>query len=591
MKTLLILRRIVLPMLAFCLLALGAVLSSCEEPATGPGPSGGATVTGILNDEQGHIVPGATVAAIGASDKKLSTVVTNDEGAFAISGLPSDLNGVRLQVTHQDFKPYANTINEIISQSGGITGVLVNMMHADSCCATLTLDVTGTNGVPLANVEVRLRRGDLLITMSRTDSNGRVVFNNVCAGEYNIRLSRDGYAVLERGGITVHGCEPTHLEAGMHANGDNQHGADSCCRGYLRIIPKDSNGVNLSGATVRITKTGMNPRTLVSNGDGAIFHEMCDGTYVVHITKDGYRPIEFTVTLHCNDSVVTDRRMDHVPANNNDSCCNGRLQVNTHDSTTNANVNGASVVLRKAGVVVGTATSAEGHVVFEHLCTGDYTVVIEKDGYVRQEFTVHLDCNGHVEVTRSLAPSGGNQDTCCHGRITVTVRDSVTNAVLANTTVRIWKNGTLIATRTTDANGHAVFENLCAGTYAFDFSHDGYAAREMGGVTIQCNGTAEVSKQLVHNPDNCCTAVFRFHVKDSAVADGGWISGVTVTITSGNDTWTGTTNGDGTYVREALCGHKTYTITFSKDGFHTKSITIQLTDCRTAEETIMLTRL
>jgi hypothetical protein len=586
MRTLLLLRRLALPLVAlFCLL-----LGACQEQPTGTGPAGNESVSGTLSDEIGNLVPGAIVEAVGAADARIALDTTNDYGAFTLAGLPANLTGVQLRVVHTEFKPFTTSIQSIVALAGGKEGVLLSLLHDDSCCAKLVVTVTGANGVPLGNTEVRLRRGDHLISTGHTDSTGHITFTNVCNGEFNLRLSRDGYHVMERGGVHVTNCDTTRLEFAMNAN-ENEHHDDTCCNGKLRIMPRDSaTHAVLSGASVRITKLGGTARTITSNGDGTIFRELCSGTYNVRIAKEGYRVIEFQITVNCNDSVYTDRYLAHLEEHHgDDSCCNGRVDIIPRDSATNAILNGATVKLYKGATLLSTKTTAEGHTVFEGLCIGTYSISIFKDGYKHIEYSFTLTCNQHVEITRTLAAEHA-ADTCCHGAITIIARDSASNAVLANTGVRLSKGGVNIGTGTTNANGVVGFDGLCEGTYVVNMTRDGYHAREFT-VVITCNQHREVTGKMLHNEGDttCCNAVMRFRVKDSTVAEGGWLTGVTVTIKRGNDVIaTGTTNGEGNYAHDGICGNATYTVTFTKEHFHLKTVTFTLTTCRTIEETIRI---
>ncbi|MEO5930999.1 MAG: carboxypeptidase regulatory-like domain-containing protein [Candidatus Kapaibacterium sp.] len=499
MRTLLSLRRF-LPLFAL----LCFFVSACKDqnPTGVNNPASKTVVSGSLTDELGNIVPGAVVEALSASDIRLALDTTNDQGAFSLSGVTNDPS-VKIRISHGEFKTYTSTIQELISSAGGNDGVVLHMSHADSCCARLTIQVSGgEHNTRLGGVEVRLRRGHDVVVIGTTDSNGRVTFTNICNGEFNLRIAKTGYTVVERGGINVHGCDSTLIEFHMNAT-PGEHHDDTCCNGKLRIVAKDSaTGASLSGASIRINKTGGNARTIVSNGDGSIFREVCAGTYNVRIAREGYRTVEFTVTVTCNDSVYTDRRL-------------GAVTPPHHD------------------------------------------------------------------------------DSCCHGRATIIARDSTTNAVLSGATVRFYSGGTLRSTTTTNGDGRVVLEGLCAGTYSIDISKDHYHHVEFS-FTIGCNGTYETTRKLLAETtppaDSCCNGSMTFRVKDSAVADGGWLSGVNVTVVrNGVTVAQGTTNGDGNYTRNELCGHATFTVTYSKSGFHSKTVTFTMTDCRAITETIRLT--
>lgn len=590
MRTLQLLRRLAIPVMALlCLL-----LSACEEPLTGNGPAGNETVTGTLADERGNFVPGALVEAINASNTRLAIDTSDDYGMFSLKGLPENLSGVQLRVLHSEFRPLATSIQEIVSMAGGPEGVLVNVLHSDSCCATISVSVANDNGVALGGVEVRLRRGDKLISNGISDSSGKVIFSNVCGGEFNLRLAKEGYKVMERGDIKIEGCVEKELEFSMRPAEGNEKKDDSCCHGTLRIIPRDSsNNEVITNAHVQIKRVGGNTRNEKTNGDGATFREMCAGTYNVRIAKEGdinYKVVEFQITLECNDSVVTERTMVRKAGeNNNDTCCNGRVDIIPRDSANNEVLNGATVKLWKGNKLIAGKNTNDGHTVFEKLCAGEYSVSIFKDGHKGIEFSFNLECNGRLELTKTLVKNV--PDSCCDGSLTVVVRDSTNNGVLANTKVRLWKNGVNIVSKVTNGDGVVKFEDLCSGKYGVDMIREGYKSREFN-VTLECNQQAEITQKLLkveNNNDSCCNAKFKFRVKDSTIADGGWLKNVTVTIKKGDQVIaTGNTNADGYYLREAICGNSTYTIIFSKDGFTEKSISITLTTCKVVEETIRI---
>ncbi|MDB5036326.1 MAG: Cna protein B-type domain protein [Chlorobi bacterium] len=595
MRTLLSLRRF-LPLFAL----LCFFVSACKDqnPAGVNNPASKTVVSGSLTDELGNIVPGAVVEALSASDIRLALDTTNDQGAFSLSGVTADPS-VKIRISHGEFKTFTSSVQELVSSAGGNDGIVLHMSHADSCCARLTIQVSGgEHNTRLGGVEVRLRRGNDVVVIGTTDSNGRVTFTNICNGEFNLRIAKTGYTVVERGGINVHGCDSTLIEFHMNAVPGNEHHDDTCCNGKLRIVAKDSaSGASLSGASIRINKTGGNARTLVSNGDGAIFREVCAGTYNVRIVREGYRTVEFTVTVTCNDSVYTDRRLGHVTTpHNDDSCCHGRATIIARDSTTNAVLSGATVRFYSGGTLRSTSTAnGDGRVVLEGLCAGTYTIDISKDHYHHVEFTFTIGCNGTYETTRKLlAETTPNNDSCCHGRATIIARDSTTNAVLSGASVRLSSGGTVRSTTTTNGDGRVVLEGLCAGTYTINITKDHYHAVEFT-FTIGCNGTYETTRKLLAETtppaDSCCNGSMTFRVKDSSVAEGGWLSGVNVTIVrNGVTVAQGTTNADGNYTRNELCGHATFTVTYSKSGFHSKTVTFTMTDCRAITETIRIVK-
>jgi hypothetical protein len=572
------------------MLLLGIVLGACqEETPVNSDPTAGKVVSGVLRDEQGFIVPNAVVQALAPSAVSLAVDTTDEYGGFTLDGLPEDLASLQLKVGHPDFKPFAVGLAEAMMNAGAPTGLLLSMEHNDSCCGRLSLRVSSqSNNALLSDAEVRVRRNGTLVTTVSTDSTGTITFENLCGGNYSLRIAKTGYAVVERN-VGIEHCDSTSLDIRMETSGGNGSD-DSCCGGYLRIIPRDSATNNvITGASIRINRPGTAGRTLTSNGDGAIFREVCQGQWEVRIAREGYRVVEFSVTMECDDSVVTTRTLASN-GQGNDTCCDGRVTVIARDSSTNALLTGATIRMWRGGTLVATRTMSGEGVTFEDLCSGQYGFDVTRDGYRHSEFALTLECNSVREVTRRLLRESNTGDTCCRGVIEVDVADSTTGAALANATVRLWRGSQQIRSLTTSSNGSVRFAELCEGNYGVSIHREGYISREFD-LELGCNQARGFSLRLLsdNDPDTCCNAVLRLRVKDSTVANDGWLSGVSVTISRGNSVVaSGTTNSDGRYGREELCGQSTYTVTFSKEGYQSKSVTFTYTECRTIEETIRL---
>jgi uncharacterized surface anchored protein len=455
---------------------LASIIVACQKEAptaTNQQPLD-KSVNGVIRDEQGYIVPNAVVEAINSATATLAVDTTDEYGAFTLDKLPQELSSLQLRVSHGDFKPFVGRLEDAVSNAGATTGLILHLLHSDSCCGRLSLRVSSSaTGAALSGAEVRLRRNDRLVTLVTTDSTGMISFDNLCGGTYSLRISKSGYAVVERNAQIEH-CDSTSLDIRLEgSNGGDHH--DTCCAGTMRIIPRDSatNAV-ISGASVRITAANGVTRTGTTGGDGITFHEICAGEWSIRIAKDGYRVIEFSVTAHCNDSIVTTRTMAAL-AEHHDTCCDGRITVIARDSSNNELLLNATVKIWRGGTLLATRTVAQGGAVFTDLCAGEYSLDITREHYHHSEFMVTLGCNGNMEIVRRLLSETTNQDSCCGGIVTLIVRDSTSNAVISNATVRLWRGSTLVTTQTTNGDGNIRFTGLCTGTYGISIAREGYA--------------------------------------------------------------------------------------------------------------------
>jgi hypothetical protein len=365
--------------LLLCLVAVSFLAACSEDPPTSV-QTGENSVAGVVRDEQGFPVPHAVLEALNAASSLVSIDTSDETGAFALSGLPADLGSMKVRITHSDFKPLLTELSTIVSNAGGNTGVLLSMEHIDSCCGRLALTTSAIDGTRIGGVEVKLRKGDRLVTMTTTDSTGALVFENLCEGRYNLRFAKSGYGVVERV-FEIGYCDTTSLDIRLEAN--NSGGGDTCCGGLLRIVPRDSaTNTVITGASIRITRPNGATVTKESSSEGSGFGELCQGEYEVRIAREGYRVVEFSVTMGCDEEKTVTRTL----ARNGDTCCDGRVIVIVRDSATNAVLTGATVKLWKGNQMVRSGSMTANGLAFEDLCNGNYGVSISKEGYRAIEF-------------------------------------------------------------------------------------------------------------------------------------------------------------------------------------------------------------
>jgi hypothetical protein len=575
----------------FCLI----IFASCAQQATNPQQTGG-SVSGIIENQQGYTVPEATVQALDTSNAVIDAETTDSSGAFTLHKLPGDLSKVSVRVTHPDYTETSVGLQALITQTGTgttTTGIALTVLSNDSCCGILDLTVLTPHGGGLGNAQVLVRRNDYSVASAYTDSTGHLIFHNLCAGSLNIRVSKDGYLVSERT-FTIEHCDSTAIVDTMTVAANTSGNADSCCNGLLTIVAEDSaTSAAISGASVIVSRSGMTRSETTNDHGQSGIHALCAGEYVVHISDTHYHSIEFSVTLTCNDTVTVTRLLSAVAANT-DSCCSGRDYITVLDSATRVTLSGATVVLtNRTSGASQTETTNGSNLRFGNLCPGNYLCTISKDGYHTTTFDFQQGCDAVLSFSKSLL-SITNSDSCCNGRDYITVIDSSTRQAIDNATVAVYLSGTQIPADTINYTNTIRLGNLCPGNYRVTIDHDGYHEGTIE-FTQGCDGVLNFTKSLLSTGSNtnCDTASIQIHLQDSLHQDanlGG--ASVTVRIDGHSDNLlTGTTTDGGYFTAANLPGHTTYILTFSLDGYHTRSITIQVGDCRVYSETVQLSKL
>ncbi len=567
-------------LLAAVLSIFAIVFNSCKEAPNAPQNS--QDLSGFARDEQGYNVPNAIIQILNASGSVVATDTTDENGFFSVSKLGS-ATGLSIRIVRNDFK----TFTAPVSSYAGSTSAQIMMTHSDSACGHLKLTITdNSTQSPISGAEVRLSKNGNLVTLVYSDATGIVAFNHLSAGTYSVRIAKTGYQVVERS-VSVQYCDSTSLDIRMEAT---HSGTDSCCHGQLRITPIDTLGHVIINSQVQLSKTGMDTKTLIAGQSGVLFSELCAGTYGVRISRDGFKVLEFSITMGCND-VQEGHKTLYSNAVSQDSCCRGVLHIIPRDSATTQVLVGATVRINHINNTdYRTLTSASNGVEFHELCQGTFAVRISIDHYRAIEYNIELGCNQTREDNRHLAPIV-SADSCCHGRLRIIPLDDATNAYISGATVRITLPNQSSQSGVSGSSGGVLFDGLCMGTYPVRISKDGYQAKEFN-VELGCNEAREISAGITHNAaDSCCTAVISSRVKDSTYAEAGWLNDVHVIIriAGHNDIVAeGYTNVDGIFNAEHLCAPATYAVTYEKQGFQHKTVNFQFTTCTTKSETIRL---
>lgn len=452
------------------------LLSSCSESSS---PDNSGSYAAIVTDEQSNPINGALVEALTSTNELIDSTRTNAQGAFTINNLPSDYSTVDLRFTANGFATYRESLKNII-QFSGVSKKIPLKLQSDTCCGRVELTIINHDSVALANVEVKLKIRDAQYATGRTDSTGFIVFENVCPGSYWFRLAKDGYNVKEED-FSLEECDTVRFTVRMTRT--NTEEPDSCCHGKIILYLKDSTTNNaLENVNVWLKKSGTVVREGRSGDNGrVVFENICPGEYRLYMSRDMYSEANYYFEMDCDDTLETTQYMAGI-------CCNGIVRVNVTNGEGN-NLNGAAVKLWKNGKLIRTINTENGYVIFRELCEGSYGFSIHKSGYQGLEFQTEVECDDSLTFDKTLT---GGQDTCCTARLKVRVRPQGTDLYISGATVIFYQGDRAIDTVTTNQEGWAGRENLCApGTYTVVVRMEGYVSREMSFTFEECNTIQE----------------------------------------------------------------------------------------------------
>ncbi|MFH1051773.1 MAG: carboxypeptidase regulatory-like domain-containing protein [bacterium] len=489
-------------------LALLLITYACQENLTTPDVNTN-EIAGQILDEQDLAVPGAIIQVFSGGSGVLGLIdkdTTDEDGFFRLSGIPEKLDNLKMRIDHDDFTPFEIPLTEAV-QGKDNKKIGVKLQHDTTCTGILEVIVKNINDEPIQNVEIRLNRGDKIIRKAFSKENGTFVFEHVCAGEYWLRLAKDGYKVIEQE-FAIEDGESKSIDFEMLFSED-----DSCCAGIINFTVLDSlDGSPVENVKARLWKGDSKIREFFTDSDGKVtFERICDGEYQISYFKEGYYGEEFNFTMGCSDTLNITKQI--LKKTNSDSCCNGVVNIFVKDSATNAAIPNVLAKLWKDGKIAGDGrTSESGLVTFSNLCEGKYGFSLHHEQYGAREFNLELGCNETVEIHRTMLKS--LEDSCCDGQIEITVKDKETKELINNALGKLWKNGKILKEKKSE-NGIIKFTDLCMGEYFIDIIHEKYGSIEFE-VKVECNQKVNLTKELELNgqQDSCCNGVVIVAPKD-----------------------------------------------------------------------------
>jgi large repetitive protein len=480
-----------------CLLAV-----SCSDDTTKPADT--IDVSGFVRSgSTGDGMEGATIIAFRhGSESELTRTLSAADGSFILTGLPRVAIDLLVEKSGYTLRRMEN-VDPAKEQAGdGATfNVRLNPTSESCCSGVLTLTVKDEQGAPVADAKVMLKKDGKYIDDARSNESGLIVFEDLCAGSYSLRIVRDGFAVLESAFVINEQCDAVSLTATMQS-------VQTCCNGVLTLTVKTLEGANIADASVQLLKGGGIVRSGVTNAAGqVIFDSLCAGKYGVVIEKQGYplQDLSFTINENC-DPVVK------VIALKTAGCCTAVFTLTVRDKS-GAPLSGAVVQVKtQDGAVAGnTVTDQNGLIQVNDLCEGKHSYRVTKDGYKVAEgyFIINESCDPvSLEATLEQSQSG-----CCTGVFTLLLKDASGNPV-QGVKVLVKKGGTVVGEPKTNESGSITLDGLCAGQYTWWATAEGWKTMEGSFVINENCDPVSLTATLEQTQTVCCDGIFTLTVRD-----------------------------------------------------------------------------
>ena len=588
---------------------------------------------------------GVTVDLLDASGNVVATTTTDAHGAYAFTNLEEGTYKVRVRKegpiadlvqTEDPDATKDNTSGDITLELNDPIKENVNFGYIsnNSISGTVYRDDNRSNslsggeaGYPEQTVQLLDKDGAVIATTT-TDANGNYSFDNLPDGTYSVKVVKDGALTdLEQtedpDSTKDNASEPIVLNEDNPTKKNVNFGyvPDYFIKGTIyrdgnRSGALDTDEKLYEGVTVNLVDADGNiVATTTTDADGNYsFDKLPAGTYSVKVVQDGpIASLEQTgdpdatkdnssepITLNNDNPSTTDVNFGYVNNNSLSGTVYRDDSRNGDQDGTEPGYSGVTVQLLDASgnVVATTTTDKDGKYSFEHLPDGTYSVKVVKDGALTDTDQTgdpdnKLDNASEPITLDEKNPTKGDVDFgyVPNNTIKGTVyrddnRDKTINGNepgLERVSVQLLdKDGKVIQTLDTDADGNYAFQHLPDGKYTVKVvrssSIKDYDQTEDPDATVDDTSAVytmgpEHSLQEKVNfgyvPDySIAGRVYRDSDKSGSYTDGEeTFSGVTVDLLDkdGNVVATTTTDKDGNYSFEKLPAG-TYRVKVHPDG-------------------------
>ena len=483
--------------------------------------------------------PEQTVQLLDKDGAVIATTTTDANGNYSFDNLPDGTYSVKvvkdgaltdLEQTEDPDSTKDNASEPIVLNEDNPTKKNVNFGYVPDYFIKGTIYRDGNRSGALdtdeklyEGVTVNLVDADgNVVATTTTDEKGNYSFDKLPAGTYSVKVVQDGpIASLEQTGdpdamkdnssepITLNNDNPSTTDVNFgYVNNNSLSG--TVYRDDSRNGDQDGTEPGYSGVIVQLLdKDGQFITTTTTDANGRYsFDKLPDGTYSVTVVKDG----ELADTEQTEDPDATKDNASEPVTLGEDNPSKDHIDFGyvpdysihglvyrdgdrseSHGTDEKGYANQTVELRDKDGKVVATTTTdADGAYSFEKLPAGGYTVTVVKDGALTDldqtedpdstkdsmsgVISLGNDHRTRTDVNFGYIANNSINGTVCRDGDRDGRKDDTEGRYSGVTVQLLDKDGTVIATTTTDKEGTYSFEHLPDGTYSIKVVKDGVLA-------------------------------------------------------------------------------------------------------------------
>lgn len=359
----------------------------------------------------------------------IASVLTNSQGDYLIQNLAVGTFTVRISATN--FETSIQTATIVSNQT---TNLYASLQANPGALQGIITDVSTSQ--PLANINVQVFQGLMLIAETITDSTGQYTITGLASGTYTVNVGGQGFAISTATTIILSN-QTTPLNFTLTTLQGSVSG----------IISEAGTGNRILGAHIDIFSGATLIAFSATDVNGLYtFSLLPPGTYTLRVSADNYQTLTTQITVVDGEITVQDLLLDPLP---------GSISGQVFDAYSGAPLQGVTVIIFGGNDPIATTqTDALGNYSLTGLAPGGYTIQFSFANYdvLIEDIIIQTNTNSVFNVALEPFPSSPSTVKQCQIVVRFLMQKEIKNRIQWTApqspgivAYRIYRDGLLLA--------------------------------------------------------------------------------------------------------------------------------------------------